>query len=65
MGVNAEADGVCPWCGLRAHPVQLVQHTWRHTVKRAPSRWDAAGLAAMTTASLALIVYALISVIIG
>lgn len=55
MGTNAEADGVCPWCGWRAHPVQLVQHTWRHTARRKSDWWDAAGLVAMLSVSLALI----------
>lgn len=58
MGVNAEADGACPWCGWRAHPVKLARHTWRHTVPRKPTPWDVAGLATMAAASLALIAYA-------
>ena len=29
---NAEPDATCPWCGLQAHPFQLVQHTWTHTI---------------------------------
>lgn len=56
MGVNAEADGFCPWCGYQAHPMRLVQHTWKHTVRREPDWWDSAGLVAMLVASVALIV---------
>jgi len=63
---NAEPDATCPWCGLQAHPFQLVQHTWTHTIpvkRRAGDAWDWAGLAMMAAASFALIIYALMVVV--